>query len=346
VKRIIVLIIAILALAGCEKNEPPKVEAKVELKTFKVSAQKVQAFVDATGTVQPDMDGAAKILTPLAGSVEKILVRIGDGVKQGTPLALMRSSDVSDAYAGHLSALAQLKQAERSYDLNKKLFEIGAVTKNDLLTSEANYEQSKAVVEGLKRKLDIYGSSRSGGGQGNLTIRSPIAGNVVEMQAHVGDRFDTNTPLMIVANPNRSLIVANIYDTDVAKVHTGSTVTFTTDVFPAITFKGTISYVSDVEDPDSKTIKTYIRLIGRTTMLKQNMFLKIRILDGERLLPVIAKSAMIYKEGKFYVQLKTPSGFELREIKPLRDISEKYSAVEGLKDGDLIANSAMDKEQP
>jgi cobalt-zinc-cadmium efflux system membrane fusion protein len=346
VKRIIVLIIAILALAGCEKNEPPKVEAKVELKTFKVSAQKVQAFVDATGTVQPDMDGAAKILTPLAGSVEKILVRIGDGVKQGTPLALMRSSDVSDAYAGHLSALAQLKQAERSDDLNKKLFEIGAVTKNDLLTSEANYEQSKAVVEGLKRKLDIYGSSRSGGGQGNLTIRSPIAGNVVEMQAHVGDRFDTNTPLMIVANPNRSLIVANIYDTDVAKVHTGSTVTFTTDVFPAITFKGTISYVSDVEDPDSKTIKTYIRLIGRTTMLKQNMFLKIRILDGERLLPVIAKSAMIYKEGKFYVQLKTPSGFELREIKPLRDISEKYSAVEGLKDGDLIANSAMDKEQP
>jgi cobalt-zinc-cadmium efflux system membrane fusion protein len=346
VNIIIILIIAIIALSGCEKNEPPKVEAKVELKTFKVSAQKVQAFVDATGTVQPDLDGAAKILTPLAGSVVKILVRVGDGVKQGTPLALLRSSDVSDAYAGHLSALAQLKQAERSYDLNKKLFEIGAVTKNDLLTSEANYEQSRAVVEGFKKKLDIYGSSHASGGQGNLTIRSPIAGNVVDMQAHLGDRFDTSTPLMIVANPNRSLIVANIYDTDVAKVHNGSTVTFTTDVFPDITFKGAISYVSDVEDPDSKTIKTYIRLIGHTTMLKQNMFLKIRIFDGERLLPVIAKSAMIYKEGKFYVQLKTPSGFEQRQIKPLRDISEKYSAVEGLKDGDQIAISAMDKEQP
>jgi cobalt-zinc-cadmium efflux system membrane fusion protein len=346
VKRIIVLIIGILALAGCEKNEPPKVEAKVELKTFKVTAQKVQAFVGATGSVQPDLDGAAKILTPLSGSVEKILVRIGDGVKQGTPLALLRSSDVSDAYAGHLSALAQLKQAERSYDLNKKLFEIGAVTKNDLLTSEANYEQSKAVVEGLKKKLDIYGSAHDSGGQGNLTIRSPIAGNVVDMQAHLGDRFDTSTPLMIVANPNRSLIVANIYDTDVAKVHNGSTVTFTTDVFPGITFKGTISYVSDVEDPDSKTIKTYIRLADNAAKLKQNMFLNIRIFAGERLLPVIAKSAMIYKEGKFYVQLKTPSGFEQREIKPLRDISEKYSAVEGLKDGDLIANSAMDKEQP
>ena len=118
--------------------------------------------------------------------VEKILVRIGDSVKQGTPLALVRSSDVSDAYAGHLSGLAQLKQAERSYELNKKLFESRAVTRNDLPTSEANYEQSKAAVEGLKKKLDIYGSSSKGGGQGTLTVRAPISGNVVDIQAHPG----------------------------------------------------------------------------------------------------------------------------------------------------------------
>jgi cobalt-zinc-cadmium efflux system membrane fusion protein len=278
--------------------------------------------------------------------VEKILVKIGDGVKRGTPLVLIRSSDVSDTHASHLSAQAQLKQAERSYELNKKLFEIGALTKNDLLTSEANYEQSKAVVEGLKKKLDIYGSSEGSGGQGHLTIRAPIAGNVVDIQAHLGDRFDTSTPLMSVADPNRSLIVANIYDTDISKLHRGSPVYFTTDVFSGVTFKGTISYVSDVEDADSKTIKTYIHLIGSTTMLKQNMFLKIRILDGERLLPVIAKTAMIYKEGKFYVQLKNATGFELKEIRPIRDVSDKISAVEGIKEGDIIAASAIDLEQP
>ena len=345
-KRIIVLSISMLALLGCEKKDPPKTEAKRELKTFKVSVQKVPSFIEATGTVQPDLDGGAKILTPLAGAVEKILVKVGDGVRKGTPLALVRSSDVSDAHAGYLSAQAQLKQAERGYELNKKLFEIGAVTKNDLLTSEANYDQSRALAEGFKRKLDIYGSSDGSGGQGHLIIRAPIAGNVVEIQAHIGDRFDTSTPLMSVADHNRSLLVANIYDTDVAKVRKGSPVTFTTDVFPGVTFKGTVSYVSDVEDADSKTIKTYIHLADTTAMLKQNMFLKIRILNGERLLPVIAKSAMIYKEGKFYVQLKNSTGFELREIKPLHDISEKYSAVEGVKEGDLIASSAIDLEQP
>lgn len=345
-KSITVLIISLLALAGCEKKELPKEVAKKAVKTCLVSVQKVEAFTDATGTVQPDLEGGAKILSPLAGSIEKIFIRIGDPVRRGTPLASVRSSDVSDAHSGYLSALAQMKQAERSYALNKKLFEIGAVTRNDLLTSEANYEQTKAAVEGLKRKLDVYGSSAAGGMRDTLTIRAPIDGRVVDIQAHIGDRFDTSTPLMTVANSKRSLIVANIYDTDIGKIGKGKEVVFTSDVFPRETFKGVVSYVSDVEDPDSKTIKTYIKPTSGLDLFKQNMFLKIRIVAGERSLPVVAKSSLVYKEGKFFVRLNKGGKFELREVKPVRDISDKLTAVEGVQQGDSIACTAIDLEQP
>lgn len=345
-KSITVLIVFLLALAGCEKKEPPKKEAKQELKTCTVSTQKVEAFIEATGTVQPDLEGGAKILTPLAGSVEKIFVRVGGPVRRGTSLALVRSSDVSDAHSGYISALAQLNQAERSYKLNKKLFEIGAVTSNDLLTSEANYEQTKAAADGLKKKLDVYGSSAASGMRDTLTIRAPIDGRVVDIQAHIGDRFDTNTPLMTVANSSRSLIVANIYDTEIGKIRKGKEVAFTSDVFPQETFKGVVTYVSDVEDPDSKTIKTYIKPLSGTALFKQNMFLKIRIVAGERSLPVVAKSAIVFKEGKFYVQLNKSGKFEQREVKPVRDVSDKLMAVEGVQEGDVIACAAIDLEQP
>lgn len=345
-KRITVLIVSLLALAGCEKKGPSKEEAKQELKTCTVSVQKVDAFIEATGTVQPDLDGGAKILTPLSGSVEKVFVQVGDPVRRGTPLALVRNSDVSDAHSGYLSALAQMKQAERSYHLNVKLFEIGAVTRNDLLTSESNYEQSKAAAEGLKKKLDVYGSSAGGGMRDTLTIRAPIDGCVVEIQAHIGDRFDTSTPLMTVANSRRSLIVANIFDTDIGKIGKGKEVAFTSDLFPRETFKGVVTYVSDVEDPDSKTIKTYIKPFSGNALFKQNMFLKIRILAGERSLPVVAKSAIVYKEGKFYVQLNKSGKFEQREVVPVRDVSDKLMAVEGVHEGDVIACAAIDLEQP
>jgi len=346
VKRKAVLIITLLALMGCEEKQPTKEVVKKEPKTYAVSVRKVKGFIEATGTVQPDLEGGAKILTPLAGGVEKIFVRVGDPVGRGTLLASVRSSDVSDAHSGYLSAQAQLRQAEQSYQLNKKLFEIGAVTKNDLLTSESAWEQARAVAGGLKKKLEIYGSSSGKEMKDTLVVKSPIAGRVVDIQAHIGDRFDTATPLMTVANPSRSLIVANIYDTDINKIAKGKEVTFTTDVFPQETFTGMVTYVSDVEDADSKTLKTYIKPLSGTTLFKQNMFLKIRIVNDEKALPVIGKDSMIYKDGKFYVRVKGKGTFELREVKPIMDVSDKLVAVEGVREGEVVASGAIDMEQP
>ena len=344
-KKQVLLICFLLFLTACEKKVAPREDTRRELKTCTVAIQKVPAFIEATGTVQPDLEGGAKILSPLGGAVERILVKIGDSVRRGTPLASLRSSDVSDAHATYLSTLAQVKQAERSYDLNKKLFEIGAVTRNDLLASESNYEQTKALAEGLKKKLDIYGSA-GGGVRDTLVLRAPIEGRVVDIQAHLGDRFDTATPLMTVANPARSLLVANIYDTDISKLSKGRDVTFTADVFPGEIFKGVITYVSDVEDADSKTIKAYIKPLSGTALFKQNMFLKIRITGDEKLLPVVCKDAIVYRDGKFYVRVKNRELFELREIKPVRDVSDKLMAVEGVREGEIVASGAIDLEQP
>jgi len=344
VKKIAAVLIAFLLL-GCSKDDSSKKEVKENIHTYKVTAQKVQSYIEATGTVQPDLEGGAKIVSPIQGSVEKILVKVGDRVAKGTPLAALKSSDVSDTYAGHLSATAQLRQAEQLYKLNKELFELGAVTKNDLLNSEANYEQAKALSEGINKKLDIYGVSGEGF-RDSLTIKAPIVGTVADIQAHIGDRFDTSTPLMMIANSNKIVVVANIFDTEIQKIHKGKEVTFYADVFPDSVFKGTVAYISDVEDMDSKTVKTYIRNIRGTGLLKQNMFLKIKILEGERLLPVVPKTAVIFKEGKFYVNKKKGDLLELQAVRPIGSTSEKMIAVEGLNDGDEIVFSAIDLEKP
>lgn len=345
-KKLIPLLIAAVVLSGCGRKAPAMEETKKEVPTCKVSFRTVQASVEATGTVQPDQEGGAKILTPLAGSVEKLFVNVGDSVRRGTPLAAVRTPDVSDAHANLYATQAQLKQTERSYELNKKLYDIGAVTKNDLLASEANMEQSKALVDGLKKKLEVFGASSGSGARDTIVVRAPISGRVVDIQAHIGDRFDTATPLLTVANSTRSLIVANIYDTDIGKFGKGQEVSFTSDVFPSETFKGTITYVSDVEDPDTKTVKTYIKPLSGNTLFRQNMFLKIRIIQGEAALPVVAKSSIIYRDGKFFAQVKKNGAFELKQVKPVRDVSDKLMAVEGLAEGDVIACSAIDLEQP
>jgi len=350
-RRLLALFAALCILWGCTKSQDSaKDSAKDEpigtkIETYKVSSQEVTSSIEATGSIQPDIEGSAKIVSALAGMVENIFVKVGDGVKAGTPLVSVRSPDVSDAYSNYLSNLSQVKQAERICTLNKELFEIGAITKNDLLTSEANCEQLKALSEALKKKLEIYGVNVESGFTDKQVIKSPMNGSVVEIQAHIGDRVDTSNPVMIVADPSRVMVVANIYDTEISNVHKGKEVTFTTDIFPNTPFKGVVTYISDVSDPDTKTIKTYIRITGSPQLFKQNMFLRMKILNSKKRVPVIPKTALLYKDGKFTVYVSVGGKYEIKEVRPAFDVSDKLIAVEGLKDGDEIVLSAIGLEK-
>ena len=350
-RRMFALFVVLCIACGCTKSNdsakdhPKDSPAATKIETYKVSSQEVTSFIEATGSIQPDVEGSAKIISALAGMVENIFVKVGDGVKIGTPLVSVKSPDVSDAYSNYLSNLSQVKQAERVCNLNKQLFEIGAVTKNDVLSSEANCEQLKALSEALKKKLEIYGVNVELGFTDKHVIKSPMNGGVVEIQAHIGDRVDTSNPLMIVADPSRIMVVANIYDTEISNVQKGKEVTFSTDIFPGTLFKGTVIYISDASDPDSKTVKTYIRIKGNPQLFKQNMFLKMKILNGKKRLPIVPKSALLYKDGKFTVYVRIGGNYELKEVRPSFDVSEKLIAVEGIKDGDEVVLSAIGLEK-
>lgn len=350
-RRMSVLFMVFCVLWGCTKSQDSAKDyskdspAEMKVETYKVSSQEVTSSIEATGSIQPDIEGSAKIVSALPGMVENIFVKLGDAVKVGTPLVSVRSPDVSDAYSNYLSNLSQVKQAERIYNLNKQLFDVGAITKNELLTSEANCEQLKVLSEALKKKLEIYGVNVESGFTDKHVIKSPMNGSVVEIQAHIGDRVDASNPLMIVADPGRVMVVANIYDTEISNVHKGKEVTFSTDIYPNSLFKGVVTYISDASDPDSKTIKTYIRIIGTPQVFKQNMFLKMKILNGKKIYPVVPKTALLYKDGKFTVYLSVGGKYELKEVKPAFDVSDQLIAVEGLKDGDEIVLSPIGLEK-
>jgi membrane fusion protein, heavy metal efflux system len=353
-KRLLLSVLIFLLMAfGCHKAETAKKEEKQELKKYKVHSVEVRSYIEATGTVQPDLEGTSKILSYFSGVVNSISVKVGDIVRKGQPLVAIKSPELTDVYSNYLSTLTQIRQAERIYNLNKELFQIGAVTKNDMLASEANYNQLKAVAEGLKSKLAMYGSPTDEASMAQrqfsdtLLISAPSAGVVADIQTHVGDKVDPSTPLMTLADPKKVVIVANIFDTDIPKIKKGSNVVFATDAFPNMRFDGVISYVSDVSDTDSKTVKTFIKILGKKELFKQNMFLKLKIEGGDKLYPLVPQTAMVYKEGKFYVyQMTNKQTCELKEIKPVSEVSGKWVAVQGLNDGEEIVLTAIDMERP
>ena len=113
--RIVTLIATVFVLYSCAGTPEPKgsPETTKKIQTHKVTFQDVPSYLEATGSIQSDIEGSSKIISPLAGTIENIFVRVGDRVKKGNPLAAIRRTYVSDAHSKYLSNLAQLKQADR-----------------------------------------------------------------------------------------------------------------------------------------------------------------------------------------------------------------------------------------
>lgn len=350
-KKELFLIVAALTLLpwsiSCSRRVEAKKEEHDDVKTCKVISREIQTFIEATGSIQGDLEGRANVISPLDGIVDRIFIRVGDRVRKGEPLVAIRSSGASDIYANYLTIQSQLRLAGRSYNLNKELHQFGAVTKNELISTEANYEQLKAVEEGFRKKLEICGIDfiNNDSSQDCLTLKAPIEGVVVSIQTHIGERVDTTTSLMTVADPKKVLVVANVYDTDMEKIQKGSEVVFSTDIFPDREFKGVVTYVSDIVGVDSKTVKTYIQVPNSENLFKLNMFLKIKIADDKRLCQVIPKSSLLYKYGEFHAYVKEDRGCRLKKIKPISEVSEKLIAVEGLAGVDEIVLAAIDMEK-
>jgi multidrug efflux pump subunit AcrA (membrane-fusion protein) len=99
-----------------------------------------------------------------------------------------------------------------------------------------------------------------------------------------------------------------------------------------------------MEDPDSKTVKVYISVPNENGLFKQNMFLKVRI-EGQMVnMPIVPTTSIIYKDGDFYVHVKRNGEFALAKVKPIMEVEGKFTMVEGVREGDEVACSAIELE--
>jgi cobalt-zinc-cadmium efflux system membrane fusion protein len=168
--------------------------------------------------VQPDREGVVKITSRLPGTVQSINVKLGDFVKKGQVLAVIKTPDTTDLYSQKIYLSAQLEQAMRLYKMKKELYEIGAIPKSDLIEAETNYKVLEAQLKGVEQKLKLLG-----GGMGQITIVAPLDGIVYQINAHVGDLVDQSTEILNIVRPGKILIVALVRPDVLQKLKVGDT---------------------------------------------------------------------------------------------------------------------------
>lgn len=318
----------------------------VEIATVKASYRPLRPHLVAMGKVLAHQLRKAIVSYAFSARIAQIHVRTGDWVKIGQKLVTLQSEEVGNAKSEFYKAKADYELARVNFEREKRLFDRGVGAKKDLLSREAELKVAEANLDAAHKKLHVLGFSEeqvkviSETHQINpvITLFAPIRGKIVENKAVLGAMIDQSTEILTIMDPTLLWIDAEIYEKDIAKIKIGQEVEVSVPAYPEETFKGKVSYISDVLHEETRTITVRTEVENKSYKLKPGMFADIKIyLNHQSKALVIPEEAIlddkdekivfIKKEGKYYPQIVEIGTREKGYVEILSGIQEGEEIV-------------------
>lgn len=315
---------------------------------YKVAPSTYRKVVETTGAVDFDNDQATSVLAPFSGPASRLLVSLGDRVKQGAALAIVDSPDFAAAISAYRKAIATAQTLRRLADLDKELVAHNGVAKReadqaetDAVNAEADREAALQSLVSLQVPDQTIKQIQEGRAITRVDgiIRAPVAGTVVEKLITPGQLLQAGTtPCFTVADLSRVWVLAQVFGADLDSVKVGDTAVVASGI-GANTFSGVVDNISALVDPDTRSVVVRVVVKNPGELLKKQMYVRVQIHARQQsngmLVPV---SAVLRDDVNLpFVYAAQPDGsFSRQHITLGYRTDDQYDIAEGLKAGDEI----------
>lgn len=284
------------------KNEGTKVT------TEKVQQKTITEIVNASGKIYPEIE--VKVSPDISGEITELNVQEGDTVKKGQVLARIYAdiydiqrnqaasgvaqsqAQVSNSQAALDALKAQQEQAERTYKMQKQLFDDKVISQNEFNVADANYKTTKAnynaAVQGIRGGQAGIQSARANLEKANkdlgrTVIVAPTDGvisllNVKKGEKVAGNSFNVGTEMMRIADMEKIEIRVDVGENDIPKVKLGDSAIIDVDAYTDRKFRGIVTQIASSNNgaatqsalastsSDVTQYKVYIRLLPESYM--------------------------------------------------------------------------------
>ncbi len=362
----------------------------IEVKTSQIRETKMVETVLASGkvtTAEKEM-----LYSQVSGSVKKIHVKLGQEVKAGQ---LLMELDIPDAGPKLLQAQASLAEAEArlikaraggkssevieaeasfnraksDYVLakeklrrNETLFGQGAISKAELETVQADYNNREAeyrraeamlnsnqagAVYSLKALESSVAAARSSmavaekqAAQSGLS--ATIDGRVMSIAVQNGDMLSPNTALITIGNLNSLRVKADIAEADAAKLKLGQKVIISSNAIPDLEYPGQVQEigleaVTKTKNQGETTAIPVVVSIQNNSLLRPgfNVDLKITTATIQKAV-VVSFDAIVEKQGHSCVYVVRGDKVHLQKVLTGISSASAIQVKSGLKKGDKV----------
>lgn len=339
---------------GQEGEEPGVVTLTAEeqktsgIEVRQVALEDAAVPLSATAVIEMNMDRSAKISPRVAGKAVRITASQGDRVKAGQVLAYLDSMELDQTWADYIKAQGKVELAGKNLRREETLFEKKVAPEKDVLKAKQELGEAEADLNLAKERFKMlgvnvsqFGSSKGNGGHPLIPVTTPVGGVVLEKTITQGEMVNSDKTLFTVADLSTLWVVIDIYEKDISRLRRGTGVKVSVTAFPEKTFKGKISYISDVVDEKTRTEKARVTIDNSSGLLKPGMFATVlteTTSGGTERLIAVPEEAVIIDGTKRYVFIQTaPTQFKMREIEAARTLGGRLEVTSGLKEGEMVA---------
>jgi HlyD family secretion protein len=288
-----VLLSASFAWHVAHKPRPPSrfATAPVDVGDIVVNAQ-------ATGTVQPLSQ--VNVSAQVNGLVVKVNVKVNATVKKGDVLAEIDPSvygaQASQVSANLAAAEAQAVSARATQDTAKLQFERTKALCAQNLASQADLEAARGQLEvaraGAAAARAAAGAVRAQLSQTLTNVRytkiiSPVDGVVISRAVDPGSTvvasFQAPVLFVIAQDLKDMLVLADVDEADLARVHEGQVAEILVDAYPNDVFSGKVTTLSygPTNTSGIVTYTAYINVANASEKLRPGMTANVSIRSSE-----------------------------------------------------------------
>ncbi|MEN8181157.1 MAG: efflux RND transporter periplasmic adaptor subunit [Myxococcota bacterium] len=216
------------------------------------------AAVAALGRLEPHR-GVIRVAGPPRPAVviKELRVEEGDRIEKNQVLAILAGAAVERAEVARLRA--ELANAERELERNRKLRRDRVLSESDWQALELARDVARASLQRAEADLELS------------TVRSPIEGQVLEIQAREGERVGPEG-IAEVGRTHAMIAVAEVYETDIGRVRVGQRARIHSPALPHA-LEGEVERIGlkigkkdvlstdPVADADARVVEVEIRLL-------------------------------------------------------------------------------------
>jgi len=311
------------------------------IETAVANVETVQGVLTLNGKVSADENNVMEVFPLVGGHVREIYAVLGQYVKKGQTLAVIFSGEIAEFDKEYKAAQQDLELAEKSLKNAQEMFDARLIAEKEMLPLRYEVDKAKLVLKRLEENRKLYGTNE----RSEYVVTAPMSGFVIGKNISKDQqlRSDNGTAIYTLAEINEVWILADVYESDIARIREGQTARIEMISYPGEYLTGKIDKIFTVLDPVSQTMKVRITLPNAGYKLKpeMNCIVTLEFDENQQMVAIPAKSVVFDKSKNFVMVYKDRNSIETRPVSIYKTAGEKAYIAQGLQSGEKV----ISKEQ-